>query len=46
MKKTIEERIAHAEELIRFWEGHPEQQQVWIGIREELKEVQKECQPM
>lgn len=36
--KTIEERIAYAEERIRFWKGHP-QQQVWIGIRYELKEI-------
>jgi hypothetical protein len=40
--KTIKERIAYAEERIRFWEGHPEQQQVWIGIKVELEEISKD----
>jgi hypothetical protein len=43
--KTIEERIAYAEERIKFWEGHKEQQ-VWIGIKSELEEVLRECQLM
>lgn len=41
LTKDLEERINHAEECIRFWEGNKEIQQVWIGIKMELGMLHK-----
>jgi hypothetical protein len=38
----VAKRIKYAEERIEFWNGRPELQQVWKGIKAELEGVLRE----
>jgi hypothetical protein len=42
ISEYIQQRIGYAEDRIKFWSGHKDIQQVWIGIKNELELLQRE----